>query len=249
MDYYCEFDEQAVRPEISRDMATALPHSALVYSHNAATHVIVSTLGVLIGIGSINHGLLECLQGNRPTPGYLVNALGPGYRWTVWNQGGEGAFTLVPNFLLTGVLATLMGMLLILWSIRFIHTSHGPTVFLVLSIASFLVGGGVAQVPLFILTGVAATRIGASLGFWSWLIPPPVRRVLGKLWGSTLVMGTVLFVAALEIAVVGYVPGVSGQTRIPHICWTLLLFALVFYFLSFLSGFAHDVEVRARLGH
>jgi hypothetical protein len=100
------------------DSATALTHAASTIRNNGATRSIASTLGVLVGIGSIDHGLLECLQGFRPTPGIIVIALGPGYRWTVWKQGGEGAFTLIPNFLVTGVIATLLGLLIIVWSVR-----------------------------------------------------------------------------------------------------------------------------------
>ena len=213
--------------------------------YNAATRAVVSTLGVLIGIGSINHGLLESLQGNRPTPDHIVNALGPGYRWTVWTQGGEPAFTLVSNFLLTGLLATLLGLLLIAWSLRYIQRPYGPTVFLLLAVSSFLVGGGVAQVLLFTLNWVAATRIRASLGFWRWLIPVAARRVIGRLWRSTLAVGIVLFLAGLEIAVVGYVPGVSGQTRILHVCWAILLVGLALFLLSYVLAFAHDLEARA----
>ena len=33
---------------------------------NAATRFVATTLGVLVGIGSIDHGLLECLQGSQP---------------------------------------------------------------------------------------------------------------------------------------------------------------------------------------
>ena len=218
---------------------------APAHSYNAATRVVVSTLGVLVGVGSIDHGLLESVQGNRPTPGLIVNVLGPGYHWTAWTKGGECAFALIPNFLVTGILATLVGLLLILWSLRFMHTSRGPTVFLLLGVASFLVGGGIAQLLLFTLNWVAATRIRASLEFWRWLIPPPARRVLGCLWRWTLIAGTVLFLAALEIAVVGYVPGVSDQTRLLHVCWSILAAGLALFLLSFLSGFAHDIEARS----
>ena len=61
-------------------LATAVSRSIPTYRHNGATRVIASTLGVLVGVGSINHGLLEILQGNRLTPGVIVNALGSGYR-------------------------------------------------------------------------------------------------------------------------------------------------------------------------
>ena len=211
---------------------------------NAATRAVVSTLGVLVGIGSLNHGLLEMLQGNRPTPGLIINALGPGYRWTVWTQGGEGAFTLIPSFLLTGALASLIGVLIIVWSLRSIHTRFGPAVFLLLGVTSFLVGGGLAQVVLFTLNWAMATRIRASLNLSRRLLPPPLRHVLSRIWRWTLIAGTVLFLIALEIAVVGYFPGITDQTRLLHTCWTILLVALGLYLLSFLSAFAHDVEAR-----
>jgi len=211
--------------------------------HNAATHVIVSTLGVLLGLSSINHGLLECLQGNHSTPGHVVKALGPGYGWTVWTQGSEPAFTLVPNFLSTGLLASLIGLLMILWSLRRIHTPHGPTLFLLLGVSSFLTGGGMAQVLLFTLNWLGATRIRASLGFWRWLIPKPLDRVLGRLWPWTLAGAAIFFLAALEIAVFGYIPGVPGE---PPILRGILMYqigpAIVFsLLLTFLCGFAHDV--------
>jgi hypothetical protein len=214
---------------------------------NAATRAVASTLGVLVGVGSIDHGSLECLQGFRPTPGLIVNALGAGYRWTVWKQGGEAAFTLFPNFLAAGIVATLLGSLMIVWALRFLHRPHGAAVFLLLGVASFLAGGGLAQVLLFTLTWGIATRIGASLAFWRWLIPGPVRPALGRLWPWTLGTATVLFLVALEIAIVGYVPGVTDQAKLLHICWKILAAALVLYLLSVVSGFASDTASRAQL--
>ena len=171
-----------------------------------------------------------------------MNALGSGYRWTVWKQGGEAAFTLIPNFLVTGIIATLLGVLMILWALRFIHAKHGPAVFLLLGIASFLTGGGVAQVVLFTIVWGLATRIRSPLTFWRRIIPPPVRPALGCLWPWTLTAATVFFLAALEIAVFGYVPGNFDQTQLLHICWTILAVALTLYLISILSGFARDIE-------
>lgn len=136
-----------------------------------ATRDVASTLGVLTGIGSIGHGLLECLQGYRPTPGPVIYALSPGTSWSAWNQGGEGAFTLIPNFLLTGLVATLVGVLIIFWSVRRLHKPGGPSLFLLLALASFLTGGGVAQVVLFALAWAVATCIRGSLAFWQRLMP------------------------------------------------------------------------------
>jgi hypothetical protein len=211
---------------------------------NRATRILASTLGVLVGIGSIEHGLLECLQGFHPTPGMIVNALGPNYRWTVWKQGGEGAFTLIPNFLLSGIVSTLLGVLMIAWSLRFIESRRGPLVFLLLGVASFLTGGGVAQVVLFTLTWGVATRIHASLAFWHRLIPRQTLAAVGPLWPWTLAASTVLFLVALEIAVFGFVPGVSDQTELLHVCWMTLAVALALYLISVGLGLAKDASVR-----
>ena len=210
---------------------------------NTGTRTIASTLGVLVGIGSIDHGILECLQGFRPTPGLLVYALGSGYRWTVWKQGGEGALTLIPNFLLSGIIATLLGLTIIVWSLRFIASRRGPLVFLLLGVTSFVTGGGVAQVVLFTLTWGVATRIHAPLGFWERLIPKGQRNVLGAIWPWTLAASTFLFLVALEIAVFGYVPGVQERSELLHICWTALWLALALSLTSVCSGFANDIEV------
>ena len=47
---------------------TALTNSTPTIRNNRATRIIACTLEVLVGIGSIDHGLLECLQGFHPTP-------------------------------------------------------------------------------------------------------------------------------------------------------------------------------------
>ncbi|MGB7984869.1 MAG: hypothetical protein WCF54_06890 [Terracidiphilus sp.] len=210
---------------------------------NVATRIIVCTLGVLVGIGSIDHGLLETAQGNRPTPGLIINALGPGYSWSVWKEGGEGAFTLIPNFLVTGLIATSLGVLMIFWALCFLSRKHGPAGFLLLGIASFLTGGGIAQVVLFTIVWGFATRIHAPLRLTRRLIPPSIRPLLDMIWPWTLTAATILFLTALEIAIFGYVPGVSNQTHLLHICWTILGIALSLFFLSILSGFARDIEI------
>lgn len=186
-------------------MVTQIQDSTPTKFNNSATRTVASTLGVLVGIGSIDHGLLECRQGFRPTP------------------------------------------VIIVWSVRFPCSPFGPSVFLSLAVLSFLTGSGVAQVVLFTLAWAVATRTGGSLTFLRRLLLPSARPLLGRLWPWTLVAATVLFILALEIAVFGYVPGVSDQTRILRICWTSLAVALALNLISIVSGFAHDLEVQSRL--
>lgn len=227
-------------------MVTREQNSAPAELYNAATRSVVSWLGVLLGISSINHGVMEMMQGNAPTPGLFVKALGPGHPWTVWVHGGEPAFTLVHNFLLTGMLATAIGILLIIWSVGFIDRRGGATIFLLLSIASFLAGGGLAQVLIFMLNWAAATRIRASLGLWQWIMPPALRTTLAKVWRPALIAAAISFLAALEIATFGYFPGLPQDTQaLSRILWRLAAAIIAAVLLAILSGFAHDLEARA----
>ena len=213
------------------------------YVYNAATRTVVSSLGVLLGISSISHGVLEMMQGDAPTPGFLVKALGVGHSWTLWTQGSEPAFTLVPNFLLTGTLATAMGVLLIVWSLRFIERRGGAAVFLLISIASFLTGGGLAQVLLFTFSWAAATCIHGPLRLWQALIPANLRRILARVWRFALISAALLFLAALEIATFGYFPGLPHDTQaLTRILWRLAAAIIAAVLLAIAAGFARDLE-------
>ena len=103
---------------------------------NRATHINVMVIGVIFGIAGMTHGFGEILQGNTPTGGLFINAIGAGSSWTRWTEGNEGAFTLIPNFLLTGIFAVTVGLAIVIWSLGFVHRAHGPFVFLLLFLRS-----------------------------------------------------------------------------------------------------------------
>ena len=81
-------------------------------SYNSRVRITASVIGVLLGLsGMLNHGIFEILQGNTPTNGYFIEAIGEAQRY--WVHGTEAAITLVPNFLATGILAVLAGLAVI----------------------------------------------------------------------------------------------------------------------------------------
>lgn len=110
-----------------------------------ALRVITSILGILTGISGITHGCFEAIQGNHATNGFIINAVGKGNSWTIWNNGSEGAITLIPNFLAAGIVTTIVGVLLAFWSAIFIQTKRGASIFLLVATCLFLSGGGAAQ--------------------------------------------------------------------------------------------------------
>lgn len=207
---------------------------------NRSTRIIVAIAGCLFGIAGLDHGFFEALQGNVPTNGLIIQAIGPAQR--MWLHGTEEAFTLLPNFLLTGLTAMLTSLAIIVWSVGFIHTRHGPTVFLLLFIVLFLVGGGIGQVVFFIPTWAAATRINQPLTWWRKILPENLRRVLARLWPASLVATALFFLIALEIAIFGYVPALQDPDLRLYICWSFLLAAWLLLLFSFVAGFADDIQ-------
>jgi hypothetical protein len=94
------------------------------------------------------------LQGNVAPSGLLISAW-PGF--TALN--GEPAMTLLPSFLVAGILTIIVGVAVAVWAARYLKHGDGAPVLVLLSIALLLVGGGI--VPPII-------GIGAGLlGTWS----------------------------------------------------------------------------------
>ncbi|HMD78205.1 MAG TPA: hypothetical protein VKG86_12625 [Terracidiphilus sp.] len=205
-----------------------------------ATRLIVAAIGILFAFSGMDHGFFETLQGNTPTPGLFISAIGPHNQ--MWTYGNELAFTLVPNFLLSGIAAISVSLLIAVWSIGYLHKKHASSIFLLLFIVLFLVGGGIAQVVYFTLAWAVSTRINKPLTWLKSVIPERTRGMLGRPWPWLLGGFVLLSLFALEIAIFGYVPGVGAAQQLLHTCWSLLGVGLVFLLLSIASGFVHDVD-------
>jgi hypothetical protein len=207
-----------------------------------ATRIIVATIGVTLGIAGLDHGLFETLQGNTPTNGLIIQAIGETNR--MWLHGTEEAFTIIPNFLITGILAIMVSLAIMIWSVGFVHTKRGASVFGLLFVLLFLVGGGIAAQVMFVpVTWAVATRINQPLSWWHKVLPKNIQRVLANIWPATLALGTLSFLIGLFIAITGYVPGESDPERILSICWSFIfLGGLGTYLLTFVAGFADDIQ-------
>jgi hypothetical protein len=165
----------------------------------------------------------------------------------MWPHGDEPAFTLIPNFLLTGIAAMIVGLAIILWSHGFVHKKHGPTVLILLFMLLLLVGGGVAQILFFPFLWLVSTRIHQPLAWWRKVLPGKVQASLAVLWPWSLILGAALLGFALVIATTGFVPGVND----PETALSVMLFCLgmevVVLPLTFIAGFAYDIVLRPNL--
>jgi len=207
---------------------------------NRATRIIVAVVGIMLGIAGMNHGFFETLQGNTPTSALIIQAIGDEEQ--MWFYGTEEAFTIIPNFLLTGILAISVSIVIMIWSVGFVHKKYGPTVFILLFVLLFLTGGGIGQIVFFIPTWLASTRINSPLTWWRKVLPEKIRRVLAKLWPFSLGAVLICFLIALEIAIFGFVPGIENPETALAISWSLLFAAWILLLFSFVSGFAYDIQ-------
>lgn len=210
---------------------------------NYATRAIVTTLSVVFGISGMNHGLFETLQGNTPTDGMFISAIGDAQR--MWPHGNEPAFTLIPNFLWTGIAAMLVGLAIIIWSVGFVHKKNGPIILLALFVLLLLVGGGVAQILFFPWICLVSTQINSSLLRWRKIFPARIQAPFGKLWLGNLLLGSTILLFVLEIATTGFIPAVNNPQTVISVMLLCLAAEVVILPFTILSGFAHDVSMMS----
>ena len=210
---------------------------------NRATRITASTLGVLVGLAGIEHGVFELLQGNVAPSGLLIQAIGPAQRF--WQYGTERALTVIPSLLVTGIMAIVLGMLVAAWAAFLVPTKHGAIVLLVLSVALFLVGGGFAPIFITIVASATATRIHSPLAWWRARLPARARGSLARGWPFTLIAFVLMFVVSVAIAIFGY-PLVSliGADRTYAVQSASALLMLVLMALAVIAALSHDTVKR-----
>ena len=212
----------------------------------SGTRVIATVLGVFVGVSGLDHGLFEALQGSVPTPGLFVHAIGPAQQ--MWRYGTEDALTVIPNFLVAGIVTIVVGLLTIVWSIWFIDRPRGPSGLLGLGALLFLVGGGIAMLAFLVFGWAVARRIGRPIGWWRGIVPTPVATALASVWPWLLVLSVVLYAIALEIAIVGFVPGVSDPDLVLLVCWSALLAMFLVLVLALIGASAAERDIGRHAG-
>jgi hypothetical protein len=150
-----------------------------------ATKTVATWFGVAAGVAGIEHGIFEILQGNTQPEGLMIASMGPPcVPEEIWNAC-EPAMTIIPNFLVTGILAVTIGLAVLIWSIFFIQRKHGGTVLILLSIALLLFGGGLFPPLIGIVGSAAGTKINKPLTSKQ---PGSITCFAAKLWPWPLVI-------------------------------------------------------------
>lgn len=206
---------------------------------NRSLRVVVTVIAIVFAIGGMNHGVFESLQGNTPTPGFFIEAIGPDH--LMWEHGQEGAVTIIPNFLVTGILCIATGVAIVLWALFGLGNRGGAWVLLGLFVLFFLFGGGVAQVPFFLLMWGFGTRITKPLTWWRRALPDGGPKWLQRLWRPAVTAIVFLMVFALWVAVTGIIPGVENPDTTLAITLACVGTSLLLSIASYISAIADDI--------
>lgn len=149
-----------------------------------ATKTVATWFGIVAGIAGLEHGYFEMLQGSTRPANLAFPSMGlPCVPEEIWNAC-EPAMSVLPNFLITGILATLLGLAMMIWSTAFVQRKHGGLVLILLSIALLLFGGGFFPPLIGLVGGAAGTRINKPLVGK----PGGVSCFTAKLWPWPLVI-------------------------------------------------------------
>ena len=153
-----------------------------------ATRITASVLGLTAGGAGIEHGIFEMIQGNAIPEGLMIASMGPPCVAELsWNQC-EPAMTVIPSFLMTGILAIVFGVIIMVWSAFFVQKKHGGLVLILLSIPLLLFGGGIFPPLIGIIAGALGTRINKPLNPEGSRLSGGVLRFLAILWPWSLTL-------------------------------------------------------------
>lgn len=205
---------------------------------NKSTLIISKIVGILLAISGFEHGLFESLHGNIQTESLIIQSIPQNMQ--KWEGGSEEAFTLIPNYLVTGILAMSISVFIIIWVIFFLTSYYGKIMLRILFILLTLVGGGIGYTPVFISLLIYTSKIDQPLNAKKYKDPNKVMIFFSKIWPFTLIIATLTWSLLIEIAIWGYFPGVNATESLMNIVWICLFSTLILVNVSFLSGYAKD---------
>jgi len=203
----------------------------------SATCIMTSTFGALMGLAGIEHGIGETLQGSTVPKGMMIASWPESAFFST--LAGEPAMTIIPNLLVTGILAILLSLALLVWATLFVQRKNGALVMILISTGMLLAGGGIFPPILAILIGVVAIKIHSPLAWRRTQLSPGARQFLASLWpwsiAACLIAWLLMFAGP---ALIGTFFG-AGKTDL--VC-VLLLLALGTLLLTIVTGFARDAQ-------
>lgn len=195
----------------------------------SAQHRFIAVMGAWMGAAGVEHGVGEILQGSVVPEGIMILSWPDSAFFQ--SLSGEPAMTIIPDMLVTGILAVLISLLFAAWSVFFSTRRHGGRVMMLLALLMLLFGGGIFPPLLGLLIGAAAgARAGAPA-------PGGLRRALGRGWRWIFAACCLAWLALLPgVAVLDYFFGVDNEA----VTLSIMAAAFSLLFLAWWGGIQHD---------
>ncbi|MBN1261230.1 MAG: hypothetical protein JXB35_11170 [Anaerolineae bacterium] len=200
-------------------------------STKRASRIVATTLGGLGALLGMAHGVFEILQGNRIPGGVMINAIGPPCQAETTAHACWPAMTLIPNFRITGVVAVLVALAVLIWATALVHKKHGGVILIALSLAMIPVGGGFIPAFYGVFGGIAGTRIRREVAAGS---TRKLEEWLARFWPGPLILLVVW-------QPVGWILGELCNEAMLSLSGVLfLVFDIALPLLSVFTGWARD---------
>lgn len=210
----------------------------------SATRITASTFGVVAGLAGIEHGIGEVLQGNVAPEAIVIKSWPDSGLFDI--LGGEPAMTIVPNLLVTGVLAIIVSLALLVWAAAFVQRKNGGLVLVLLSVLALPVGAGFGPPILGAIAGLAGTKINAPLTWWRTHLSLGTQRFLTAVWPWSFAVCVVAWLLLLpgSIIIWHFLPETD-----PNLVLGLILIAFGSLPVTILLGVAYDSQRQTEAGY
>lgn len=208
----------------------ATPERGLRPSGRSATRITATALGLLAAVVGMEHGLGAMAQGTGAPPGLVFQSWPDAASFEALN--GEPALTVLPDLLVTGILAVLTSVALGIWTVWGARHARWGLGLVMLSAMLLLTGGGFGPPLLGTVAGLLAARSSHT-----WSTPGGrATRVAARFWPWPLVVAVASFLTLVPGLQILYAVGVPVG---PELVGILMITA-------FTSTAAAVVVARAR---
>jgi hypothetical protein len=83
--------------------------------------ILASFYGVFAGLAGIEHGIFKLLQGNVRADGIMIELIDLSYQPVLVSNALKPAMSIIPIFIVTGILAIALGSTITIWSAKQAH--------------------------------------------------------------------------------------------------------------------------------
>lgn len=186
----------------------------------------------------VEHGVGEILQGSQKAPGMIFPSWPDSAFFAV--QAGEPSFSLIPDMLVTGILASLFSVAYISTIVFLPDKRNSRALLLVLSVLMFLTGGGIFPPILAILISLMAGRLSIQPSRWKSPGPKSARPFFTRIWPWMFGLAVACWVTMFPV-----IPSLAFFFQITNdiFIYTVLAGMFLFLFLANESGKIRDIEL------